>query len=110
MPMARALFSQPGPERGHDGQGEEDGRDGEEHVGDPHDDARRPAPEVTGHDPGHGPDDPGDGHGHAGDLERYVQALQDQREKVAPELVRPQRVAEATGDLSTAEGSWAWAG
>ena len=46
--MAMMAFSMPGPERRHEGERQDEAREGEEDVGDPHQHRVDPAAEIAG--------------------------------------------------------------
>ena len=82
--------AQPQPHDGVDGQGEQDERKGELHVGQAHERGRRPALHEARHEPEAAPDHRGGQHRAHADEEREARPVEDARQEVAPELIRPQ--------------------
>ena len=84
-----------GPERRDDREREQDRGDREDDVARAQDRRRRDPAEVAGHDPAERADAAGDQRGDDRDLERDADALEDEREHVAPELVGAEEMVEA---------------
>ena len=76
-----------GPEGGHDGQGEQDVRDGQQDVGPPHDYRLEQAAEVAGHGAQPAADGDGENDGDEADDHRNPRPVHDAAQHVAAEVV-----------------------
>ena len=78
---------------GDQGDGEEQAREGEDHVHEPHEDRIDTPAVVAGEDPERDADEPRHRHRHQGDLERDAPAEENLAQDVAAVLVGPEEVA-----------------
>ena len=86
------MFQKPAPERGRDQDAEQQGREGQEDVEDPADDAIDPAAEITRRDAERRADDGSDRRRDHAEQQRRAGAVDDAGQHVAAELVGPEPV------------------
>ena len=88
----------------HERQREDEPREGEEHVGHPHEDRVDPAAEIAGGRADEKADRRDDHHDEADDHQRDARAVEHARVDVAPELVRPEPVTARSGAAGARRG------
>ena len=98
----------PAAEHGHDGEGEDERREGQAGVGPAHQQVVDAAAAETGHEPDDQRQHQGDGHGLESDLHGDAGAVDQAGEHVATEVVGPQPVAGADAGDSCWTGSGRW--
>ena len=86
---------EPGPQRRHEGERQDQRRERQEDVGDPHQHRVEPAAEVAGERPDREPDRPDDDRDQRDDRQRDPRAVDDAAEHVAPDLVGAEEVRAA---------------
>ena len=92
-PCQHHVGAELGPRNAADQQRHEDGREGDEHVGDAHDDAVDHTAEITGDQAEHDAEGGGEQHRADADQHRDAQAEQDDRDEVAALIVGAEQEA-----------------